>query len=155
MSQKIAFRATIEDAGGGGAYVIIPFDVEQVFGKKRVKILASIEGEPYRGSLVRMGGPNYILGILKDIREKTGKTIGEEIEITVEEDNKPRVVEIPQDLQQALERSPEVETIFKKLSFTHQKEYVQWIMEAKHDQTRKNRIDQTIEFLKQGKKKRG
>ena len=41
MVQKQKFRAVIENAGGGGAFVSVPFDVEQVFGKKRVKIKAT------------------------------------------------------------------------------------------------------------------
>ena len=75
MSEKIKFRAVIEDAGKGGAYITAPFDVEQVFGKKRVKVKALIGGEEYRGSLVRMGGECHILGVSKAIREKIGKTI--------------------------------------------------------------------------------
>jgi len=76
MTQKYIFRAVIEDAGGGGAYVNIPFDVEKTFGKKRVKVIASIEGEPYRGTLVRMGEPQHMLPVLKEIREKIGKSFG-------------------------------------------------------------------------------
>ena len=49
--------AVIEDAGTGGAYVTIPFDVEKTFGKKRVKVKALLGGEPYQGSLARMEGP--------------------------------------------------------------------------------------------------
>ena len=153
MSQKQTFRAVIEDAENGGAFVTIPFDVEQVFGKKRVKVKAMIEGEPYLGSLVRMGGPHHILIVRKDIREKIGKSIGDEIEISVEEDTKPRIVELPPDLQQALARDPEAEAGFEQLSYTHQKEYVQWIQEAKREQTRQNRMDQTIARLKQKKKR--
>jgi len=41
MVQKQKFRAVIENTGGGGAFVSVPFDVEQVFGKKRVKIKAT------------------------------------------------------------------------------------------------------------------
>ena len=55
VSEKRAFRAVMKDAGDGGAFVTVPFDVEATFGKKRVKVKATIEGEPYRGSLVRMG----------------------------------------------------------------------------------------------------
>jgi hypothetical protein len=61
MSQH-TFRAAIEDAGGGGAFVSVPFDVEQAFGKKRVKVKATINGVPYRGSRMRMGGSCHILG---------------------------------------------------------------------------------------------
>jgi len=53
MAAQYTFRAVIEDAGSGGAFVTIPFDVEQTFGQKRVKVLATIAGVPYRGSLLR------------------------------------------------------------------------------------------------------
>jgi len=152
MSQRYKFRAVIEAAGGGGAFVTVPFDVEQAFGKKRVKIKALIEGEPYRGTLVRMGGPEHLLLVLKDIREKIGKSFGDEIEIELEEDIEPRQVEAPQDLKDVMESDPEALEFFKQLSYTHQKEYVQWIEEAKQDQTRQSRILRTVELLKQGKR---
>ena len=97
MSDKQKFRAVIEDAGNSGAFVTIPFDVKQVFGKKRVKVKAMIAGEPYQGSLVRMGGDCHVLGVRKDIREKTGKTIGDEIEIVLEEATEPREITVPQE----------------------------------------------------------
>jgi bifunctional DNA-binding transcriptional regulator/antitoxin component of YhaV-PrlF toxin-antitoxin module len=154
MNQPQKFRAVIEDAGSGGAFVTIPFDVEQVFGKKRVKVKATIEGEPYRGSLVRMGSTCHILGVRKEIREKIGKNFGDEIEVMVEEDTERREVLIPPDLGKAFESNPEAEQFFQQLSYTHQKEYVQWIEEARRDQTRLDRITQTVQLLKQGKKER-
>lgn len=154
MDQKITFRAVIEDAGSGGAYVTVPLNVEEIFGKKRVKIKATIEGEPYRGSLVRMGGASHLLPILKEIREKTGKGFGDEVEIVVEEDTEPRVVVVPLDLLQALDDHPEAQAAFARLSYTHQKEYVGWIEEAKREQTRQQRIGRAIEWLLQGKKVR-
>jgi len=151
MNEKRKFRAVIENAGGGGAYVSVPFDVEQVFGKKRVKVKATLQGEPYRGTLVRMGGPHHMLPVLKEIREKIGKSFGDEIEVVVEEDTEPRQVEVPLDMQQALESDPEAKAFFAQLSYTHQREYVRWIIEAKRDQTRQDRIHRAIEMLKQGK----
>ena len=150
MSQNYQFRAIIENAGSGGAYVTIPFDVEKAFGKKRVKVKATIDGEPYRGSLVRMGTPDHMLLVLKDIREKIGKTFGDEISVELEEDLEPRKVEIPPDLQQALDANPNEEAYFNSLAYSHRKEYVWWINEAKRDQTRQERIRRTIEMLKQG-----
>ena len=150
MSQNYQFRAIIENAGSGGAYVTIPFDVEEAFGKKRVKVKATIDGEPYRGSLVRMGTPDHMLLVLKDIREKIGKTFGDEISIELEEDLEPRKVEIPTDLQQALDANPNEGAYFNGLAYSHRKEYVWWINEAKRDQTRQERIRRTIEMLKQG-----
>ena len=84
MPTQHKFRAKIENAGDGGAYVSVPFDVEKAFGQKRVKVKALIEGQPYRGSLVRMGTECHILPVLKEIRHKTGKNFGDEIEIVVD-----------------------------------------------------------------------
>ena len=151
MTDKVHFQAVIEGTGGGGAFVIIPFDVEQKYGKKRVKIKATIEGEPYRGTLVRMGSPHHMLLVLKEIREKIGKDIGDKVSIELEEDIEPRVVEIPPDLQHALNAAPLAQAYFNRLSFTHQKEYVRWVTEAKRPETRADRVQRTIELLTQGK----
>ncbi len=151
MTDKVHFQAVIEGTGGGGAFVIIPFDVEQKYGKKRVKIKATIEGEPYRGTLVRMGGPHHMLLVLKEIRERIGKDIGDKVSIELEEDIEPRMVEIPPDLQHALKAAPLAQAYFNRLSFTHQKEYARRVTEAKRPETRANRVQRTIELLTQGK----
>ena len=152
MSEKQQFKASIENAGGGGAFVKIPFDVEKVFGKKRVKVKALINGEPYRGTLVRMGEPYHILIVLKEIREKIGRSFGDDVEITLEEDAEPRVIQIPLDFQEALEQTPVAKTAFEKMAYSHQKEYVRSILEAKHEATRQDRIVKAIEVLKKSTK---
>jgi hypothetical protein len=154
MPKKHTFTAIIQNAGGGGAFVDVPFDVEKAFGSKKPKIKAMIEGVPYRGVLTRMGGPNHILIILKSIREQIGKTFGNEIKITVEPDTEPRVVEIPADLAKELKRDGKAKAFFERLSYTHQREYVMWINEAKKDQTRSNRIAKMIGMLRKGKRGR-
>ena len=68
-----------------GAYVEIPFDVQAAFGKGRVKVLATFDGVPYNGSLVRMGMPGHIIGVRKDIRAKIGKQPGDTVHVTVQE----------------------------------------------------------------------
>lgn len=154
MSGKHSFRAVIEQADGGGAYVTIPFDVEKVFGKKRVPVMATIDGEPYRGSLVRMGGPCHILGVLKEIRARLGKQVGDEVEVTVWEDAAPRAVEVPAGFQEALTADPRAKAFFDTLSYSRQREYVLWIEEAKREQTRMERISRAVELLAQSKKLR-
>jgi hypothetical protein len=151
MTEKYQFQAVIEDAGGGGAYVTIPFDVENAFGKKRIKIKATIDGEPYRGTLVRMGSPQHMLLVLKEIRKKVGKSFGDKVAVELEEDIEPRQIEFPPDLSSALAADPTAQASFNRLSYTHQKEYVRWIMEAKRDQTRQRRTQKAIEMLRQGK----
>ena len=151
MIKTETFTATIQNAGGGGAFVEIPFNVEKEFGSKRPKVKALIEGVPYRGTLVRMGSEHHMLIILKGIREQIGKTFGDEIKVTVESDAEPRLVEIPKDLIKEFKKDKQAQAVFDKLSYTHQKEYVRWIEDAKKDETRQTRIIKTIEMLKKGR----
>ena len=154
MSKKQTFTAVIQNAGGGGAFVEVPFDVEKEYGSKKPKVKATIEGVPYRGTLVRMGTECHLLIILKGIRKQIGKTFGDEIQISLEPDTEPRVVEVPKDLMEELKKDKEAKVIFDKLSYTHQKEYVNWINEAKKEETRQNRILKTVKMLKEGKQAR-
>jgi hypothetical protein len=147
LDKKFTFRAVIRDAGGGGAFVCIPFDVEAVFGKKRVPVQAWIEGVPYRGTLMRMGAPTHMLGVLKDIRRAVGKDIGDEVEVVLQQDTTPRIVDVPPDLQQALDGDPAALAAFQKLSYTHQREHVRAVLDAKQPATRRRRIEKTILML--------
>lgn len=154
MPKKHSFKAIIQNPGGGGAFVEVPFDVEKAFGAKKPRVKAMIEGVPYRGLLTRMGGPNHILIILKGIREQIGKTFGDEIKVTAEADVEERVTTVPAELKRAFKSEKEAKAAFEELSYTHKREYVMWIEEAKKEETRQRRVAKTIEMLKQGRKAR-
>lgn len=74
-----------------GAYVEFPYDVKAEFGKGRVKVHATFDGEPYDGSIVNMGVKNadgsvcYIVGLRKDIRAKIGKQAGDAVKVIIKE----------------------------------------------------------------------
>lgn len=68
-----------------GAYLEIPFDVKEEFGKGRVKVHATFDGVPYDGSVVRMGTPCHIIGLRKDIRKEIGKQAGDWVKVTLRE----------------------------------------------------------------------
>jgi len=67
------------------AYIEIPFDVKEAFGKARVPVRALFDGEVYDGQLVRMGTPCHIIGVRKDIRAKIGKQPGDIIHVVLSE----------------------------------------------------------------------
>ena len=67
------------------AYIEIPFDVKEAFGKARVSVRALFDGEEYNGLLVRMGTPCHVIGIRKDIRAKIGKQPGDSIHVELSE----------------------------------------------------------------------
>lgn len=151
---KHEFDAVIQQAGNiNGAYIEPPFDVEQVFGAKRVKVLATFDGVEYRGSVVKMGGC-YMLGITQEIRKKIGKDFGDSVMVTIEKDEAERVVEIPEDFSRLIAEDWKAQATYDKLSYTAKKEYVNWINEAKREETRQDRLKKAIERLSEGKKLR-
>lgn len=82
MNEKIEFDAEIKKVPDiNGAYVEIPFDVKERFGKSRAPVSALFDGEPYDGQVVRMGTPCHIIGIRKDIRAKIGKEPGDTVHV--------------------------------------------------------------------------
>ena len=87
MNPKISeFTAVIRKVPDiDGAYVEIPFDVREEFGKGRVKVHATFDGVGYDGSLVRMGTPCHILGLRKDIRARIGKQPGDTVAVRLQE----------------------------------------------------------------------
>lgn len=139
-------------AGGGGMYVKVPFDVEKEYGMKNmIPVNATFDGEPYNGSIANMGdGPCLI--ILKSIREKIGEKEGDILSITVENDTATRKVEIPNDVKSELNKNKPEKEYFNSLAFTHQKEYIKWIIEAKRTETRLTRIAKMLLMLKEKKK---
>lgn len=149
---KQEFKAIIKQHEDlNAAYVEPPFDVKEVFGSKRVKVIATFDGVDYRGSVVNMGGC-YMIGLTQEIRKKIGKDFGDEIFVTLEKDVEERTVEIPEDFQTAMNLNQNALSTFKSLSFTAQKEYVTWITSAKREATRSERVTKAVILLSEGKK---
>lgn len=146
------FLAEIEEGKGGGALIVIPFDVESVYGTRgRVRVKATFDGHPYRGSIAPMGG-RHVLGLVKPIREAIGKSAGDSVEVVVEPDTEERTVEIPPELTEALEASPAASEFYAGLAYTYRKEYARWIADAKRPETRSRRLAKAIDKLSRGEK---
>ena len=136
-----------------GAYFIVPFNVPEVYGTKaHVKVRGTIDGFPYRGLIANMG-EGHCMVVKKEIRQVIGKSAGDTVKVVMDIDTEPRIVEVPEDFQQVLNNNPKAKEIFDTFSYTHKKEYVQWIEGAKKQETRENRIKKAIEQIGGGKKR--
>lgn len=146
------FEAVIKKVEGkDGAYIEIPFDVEEVFGAKRVKVMAHFDEAEYRGSIVRMGLPCYMIGITKEIRKKIGKEPGDTITVRVKKDEEVREIVLPEDFKKALEKDKEALKFYEGLSYSAKRKYFQWITGAKKEETRQKRMLEAILRLKDHK----
>ncbi|MGH8950534.1 MAG: YdeI/OmpD-associated family protein [Acidimicrobiia bacterium] len=141
------FKAFVEEAPRGGAYVRIPAEVvAQLGGGGRIPVVATFDGVAYRGSIVRMGGES-VLGMLKEIREALGKDHGDEVEISVEVDVEKREVEVPAELAILLKSSPAALEAFEALSYTHRREHASYVAGAKKPEARERRARKTVATL--------
>lgn len=137
------FDATLTAARQGGAYVEVPADViEAIGGGKRIVVRATFDEVPYRGSVVSMGGV-MALGVRKAIREQLGKRPGDTVAVTVERDDQPRPIVVPDDLAAALDAAG-ARSAFDALSPSHRREHVQAIEDAKRPPTRAKRVDAAV-----------
>jgi hypothetical protein len=142
-----AFEGRIVANEGGGAWVEVPAEVAAALGGGgRIPVRATFDGIAYRGSIASMGGCRA-LGVLKSIRAELGKGDGDAVTVTVERDAGERTVAVPDDLAAALTDAG-LREAFDALSYSHRREHVNAINDAKKPETRARRITKTIDMLK-------
>jgi hypothetical protein len=147
MADQTFDTLLLKDDNTNGAGIKIPFDVQEAFGKTgRVPVKCTIDGYPYQGSIVPYGG-TYYMGVVKKIRDAIGKTYGDTVHVVMELDDGVRVVNVPEDFAQAMAGNEKAVQAFEKLSYSHKREYVEWISAAKKEETRQRRIAKAIEKL--------
>ena len=147
----VKFKGTLTSTprGGGGTLVPVPRDVAAKLGLTGMpKIQAVIAGQPYRGSLMPMGDGTYCLGVLKSIQEAAGVELGDTVNVLLELDTTPRVVEAPADLARAMARDKKMTANWEKLAFTNKKEMAFSLEEAKKPETRERRLAAAIAKLR-------
>jgi hypothetical protein len=142
------FTATVlcPDEGPGHA-VAVPFDAVEVFGRARAPVVVTVSGhEPFRTTIASYGGTGWI-GLRKAQRDDLMVGEGDEITMTVELDEVPRIAEVPPELAAALASNLEATIAFESLSFSHTREYAEWVGGAKRPITRERRAEQAIERI--------
>ncbi|MGV3024178.1 YdeI/OmpD-associated family protein [Clostridium thermobutyricum] len=130
--------------GKDASYIKIPFNVEEKYNAKRVKVKATFDGIEYKGSIVKMGVDCHILGITKAIRNSLNKTFGDIIDVTIEEDKEERIVEIPKEFKELLEKERKAKEFFETLSYSNKRKYILWITGAKKEETKIKRMNESI-----------
>ena len=124
----------------------IPEKVVEALGQgKRPKVSVTLNGYTYRNTVAVMGG-KYLVGVAKEHREKAKVKGGDRLEVTLELDTAPREVEVPKDLAAALKKAG-ARAAFDALAFSHRKEHVRSIEEAKAAETRARRIEKSVAMV--------
>ncbi len=143
------FKAILGGEDGEAPTIELPFDAKERFGKARAPVRGTVNGTDYRTTVAVYGGV-YLIGFRRELRERAGIELGDEVEVTVELDEAPRTVELPPALEAALDSDKGARAVFHDLSYSHRREYADWIAEAKRADTRDRRVAQTLEKLREG-----
>lgn len=139
------FEAIIQQVENKDAtFIEIPFDVEKEFGAKRVKIKDKFDNVDYRGSIVRMGMPCFMIGLTKEIRKKIGKGIGDTVSVEIEKDEEERIVEIPIEFESMINKNNNAKEFYDSLSCSQKKKYITWITSAKKEETKIKRMNEAL-----------
>ena len=143
---KVTFTATLELNGKTATGMTVPDDVVERLGAgKRPPVKVTINGHTWRSTIAVMGG-RYMLGVAAEHRAAAKVAAGETLKVALELDAEPRTVDVPTDLAKALKAAGATEA-FERLSFTHRKEHVRAIEEAKKPETRQRRIEKAVEMV--------
>ena len=131
-----------------------PFDVVDVFQRKgRVPVKGTINGFPFRSSLMNMG-EGHMMVVNAELRAGAKCKAGDTVSVVMELDEDKRTVEVPAHLKRMIDRDAKAKEFWSKLSFTHQKEYVREIEGAKRPDTRERRIAAMMDALRKGLRKK-
>jgi hypothetical protein len=144
-----AFRTKLASVNEAGTmtFVAVPEKAMREFdGRRRVPVVATIDGHAYRTTICDMGnGP--CIPVRRSVREAAGIAAGQRVTVTLVFDAGERTVAVPPFLARAMTK-PE-RTAFDAMSYSHRKEYVDWVTAAKKPETRDRRIAKMREKLRE------
>jgi len=144
------FESRVELGGKTATGIAIPDEVVATLGEsKRPAVTITLNGHTYRTTAVRMGG-RFLVPLSAENREAAAVAAGDDVTVDIALDTAPREVELPTDLAAAMDDA--ARTTYDGLSYTHRKEWVRWVEEAKKPETRAARVEKTVAGLREGRK---
>lgn len=140
------FTTTIKQLGNNTGILVPPAVRDELGGGKNPLVKVSLAGHSWQSKIATMGG-DLLIGVSAEIRKLTGVKGGEAHEVELELDDKPRIVEAPDDLKAALAANAAAQAAWDKLAPSHKKAHVTAIEGAKAPETRARRVAKAVEML--------
>ena len=143
------FRTVLAATGGNNVGIVVPDEVLASFGAgTRVPVVVTIDGGyTYRTTVGTMRGV-HLVPFNAQTRAATGRGAGDDVEVVLEHDRAPHVVEIPEDLAAELAADLAAAAAWERLAPSVRKEHARAITEAKAAETRARRLARTLETLR-------
>jgi hypothetical protein len=145
------FRTTMLTAGKTALGFEIPPDVVEGLGAgKRPPVLVTINGYTYRNTVAVYGGV-YMIGVSAENRAQARVKGGDEVDVDLELDTAPREVEVPPELQAALDADPAAKATFEALSYSNKSWHALQVTGTNNPETRARRIEKNVAALHEGR----
>jgi Bacteriocin-protection, YdeI or OmpD-Associated/Domain of unknown function (DUF1905) len=141
------FKARLTSKGPGGAwtYLDVPFSVEKQFGSKaRLSVAGTINGFQFQNSLMPNGDGTHSMMVGKALQAGAKAAAGDLVDVALDVDQSERVVTVPPELKSVLAKNKKAAVAFEQLSYSHRKEFADWIGSAKREETRVSRAEKAI-----------
>jgi len=151
MGETHRFRGVIEAARGPGAAVILvaPEVATALGGLKQMRVTGKLNGVSFQSSTYPWKGTGLYLGLHKATREAAGVAVGDEVEVEVARDDRPRLLELAPELEAALAAEPELRARFDGLSFSRRRELADPVADAVKPETRAARLERALARLRE------
>ena len=148
---KQHFKTTLLAAGKNITGIVVPDEiVAGLDGGKKPAVVVTVNGYTYRSSIAVMGD-KFMVGLSAERRAESGLKGGDTIDVTLELDTAPRVMDVPPDLQVALNANKPAKAYFATLSYSNQRRHIDPINAAKTPETRARRIEKSVALFHEGK----
>lgn len=156
MTGQLTFRATVELGGKTATGIEVPADIVAALDAGRrptVRVTLGPNAYSYITTIGSMGG-RLMIPLSAKHRAAAGVSAGALVEVQIATDTGERDVALPGDLATALAQQPTAHAFFEGLAYSHRKEWVRWIEDAKKPQTRATRLTATLQALHAGRRTR-
>jgi hypothetical protein len=146
--KRFKTRLTSRGPGGAWTFLEIPFSVEKEFGSKaRIAVAGTINGFAFQNSLMPNGDGTHSMAVSKALQTGAKAAAGDLVSVAMAVDRSKRVVTVPPELKRALSRNGSAAIAFKALSYSHRKEFAEWVASARREETRVSRAEKAIAMV--------
>lgn len=114
---------------------------------KYIPVLARVNGQEARATLVPAGGGRYRMHLNTALRKAARADAGDRVSVTLRLDRESREPTVPADLRAGLKENAEARRAFEALTPAHRRHIVVWFDSARRLDTRIRRLGFTIDYL--------
>lgn len=150
----ILLRPAKPGKGEAWTFLVLPKSASAPLPRRgRTTVEGSLNGQPFQATLEPDGQLSHWLKVPEALRKASGAEVGDTVTVVIRPLNEEPNPEVPADLQEALDASPEARATWEATTNLARLDWIHWIESPKTAKTRQKRVDSGREMLAEGKKR--